>query len=184
MNTIIQHHNQEAEGLLQHFRKEMSMIRTGQANPSLLDHVMIEAYGTKTPLRELAAITVSDAKTLMIQPWDKNLLKDIERGINDARVGLSPAIQGAALRLSMPSLTEETRRDITKILKQKTEDAKQTLRKIRDHERESILQAEREKKITEDDRYRSQKELDDANHLYQDKIMTIALNKEKEIMTV
>lgn len=175
--------NQYAE-IIEHFKNDLRAVRTGRVSPALLDHCMIEAYGVKTPLRELASISTLDARTLAIQPWDKNIVKDIEKGIIEARVGGNPVVDGATVRLSIPQLTEESRRELGKIVSGKLEEERQSQRRVRDTIREQLVSDETAKNITEDDRYRMQKDLDTLTHEYQGKLIALAEEKVTEIMTI
>lgn len=184
MLSLIEQSKKEFESVIDHLKQQMKSVRTGRATPALVDHVMVEAYGVKTPLRELAAISTPDARTLIIQPWDANVIKDVEKGIQEARLNVSPVVEGKIIRLSIPSLTEESRGEIAKQVSEQLEDAKQMLRRVRDGVRETILGAEKERKITEDDRFRGQKDLDTFTQDYQKKLATIAEDKVKEVMTL
>lgn len=177
-------HAVEFEKVVGHLKDELRSLRTGRASAALVEHCIVEAYGTPTPLQHLASISVPDAKTLSINPWDKNILKDIERALSISQLGVNPLNDGTAIRLIMPSLTEENRKSLLKILGQKAEHAKIALRGIRDELREGIQKAERAKEITEDDRYALQKDLDGMTKEYTSSVDAIFEAKEKEIMTV
>lgn len=170
--------------VLEHFKQELKQVRTGRATPAIVDHVVVDAYGSRTPLRELASISVSDARTIVIQPWDASIVKAVEKGVQEARIGANAVVDGNILRISMPQLTEESRKELAKGVSERLEDAKQALRHVRDAVRESLLGAEKEKKITEDDRYRGQKDLDTMTAEYQTKLVSLAEEKVKEIMTI
>ena len=159
-------------------------MRTGRANAALIEHLVVEAYGSLTPLQHLASISVPDAKTITINPWDKSVLKDIERAISVANIGVNPLNDGVILRLVLPPLTEENRKALIKILGQRLEHAKIALRGIRDGIKDEIYKAEKAKEITEDDRYDLQKDLDDMTKEYTVVIEAFGETKEQEIMTV
>ncbi|MBI5621979.1 ribosome recycling factor [Candidatus Falkowbacteria bacterium] len=182
--SIVSEHNPECLKIIEHFRTELGSLRTGRAHPALLDSVMVNAYGTKTPLRQLGAIAVADAHSLTVEPWDKSLLKEVEKGIAEANLGLGTADQGSYIRVNVPAMTEETRKELAKLLKQKAETARISLRGLRDTIKETVTAAEKDKSITEDERYRLQKELDTLVSSYTDQIKTLAESKEAEIMTV
>ncbi|MBI4281620.1 ribosome recycling factor [Candidatus Uhrbacteria bacterium] len=183
-HPLIEAKKSEFTALLDHLKKELSSIRTGRASPALLEHVLVEAYGVKTPLAQLAALSVPDPKTLVIQPWDKNVLKDIERGIVASNIGMMPVVDGDRVRLTLPPLTEETRRQLTKVVKEKFEGSRQHLRRLRDTIRDTILAKEKEGGMSEDDRYRVQRELDEYIQEIQKQLTDSTEQKEKEIMTV
>ncbi len=170
--------------LVDHLKKELSSIRTGRASPALLEHVLVEAYGVKTPLAQLASLSVPDPKTLIVEPWDKNVLKDIERGIVASNIGMMPIVDGVRIRLTLPPLTEETRKQLAKVVKEKFEGSRQHLRRLRDSIRDGIIAKEKEGGMSEDDRYRVQRELDEYTHEVQKQLTDIVEQKEKEIMTV
>jgi len=174
----------EFDKAIEHLKNEIAALRTGRATPALVEDISVEAYGVKTPLKGLASVSVSDPKTLLIEPWDKGVLKEIEKSIQLANIGINPVNEGVRLRLSIPSLTEESRRELIKILQQKLEQSRISLRSIRDKVRGEIIEAERQKQITEDDRYRSQEKLDELIEEYHFRIKEIGEQKEKEIMTI
>lgn len=184
MHKFIEARKTDFTNITDHLKKELQGLRTGRATPTLVEHVLVEAYGVKTPIAQLASLSVPDARTLIVQPWDKNILKDIERGISVSNLGLAPVVDGAVIRLTLPALTEETRKQLVKTLKEKLEASRNTLRRLRDQIRETIVAAEKEKTVSEDDRYRAQRELDEHTKVIQDQLMNIAEQKEKEIMTV
>jgi ribosome recycling factor len=174
----------EFDKAIEHLKNEIAALRTGRATPALVEDILVEAYGVKTPLKGLASVSLSDPKTLLIEPWDKGVLKEIEKSIQLANIGINPVNEGARLRLSVPPLTEESRRELIKILQQKLEQSRISLRSIRDKIRSEIIEAEREKQLTEDDRYRSQEKLDELIEEYHFRIKEIGEQKEKEIMTI
>ncbi|MBI2483443.1 ribosome recycling factor [Candidatus Uhrbacteria bacterium] len=174
----------EFEKVVTHLAHELGSVRTGRATPALVDGVVAEAYGSQMSLQQLATITTVDARTLLIDPWDKTVLKEIEKAIRLAQPSLNPVSDGKMLRIPMPQLTEEARRDLTKLIGQKVEQAKQGIRKIRDDARTAILAAERAKELAEDDRYRLQKKLDELTEEYAAKLKEFGEKKVAEIMTV
>ncbi len=184
MHVIIDSHQPEFENAINHLKDELASLRTGRASPALVEGIPIEAYGTKSPLRQLASITTPDSKTILVDPWDKNVIKEIEKSINDANLGLSVVNEGKHLRLVIASLTEETRKDLIKVLNQKAENTRKTLRSLRDEIKEKIQRAEKEKEISEDEKFRLQKNLDEITAEYNNKIKELVEKKEKEIMTI
>ncbi len=184
MNTYIQAKQGELEKIIDFFRKEISVLRTGRANPAVLEGVMVEAYGTKTPLNGVASITVPDGQSMLIVPWDKNILKDVEKSIVEAELGLGVVNDGDKLRLTMPNMTEENRRDIVKRLNEKQENSRITLRQIRDDIKTEIEQAEKDKEITEDDKYKFLQELDEEINKQNNILKEMREKKEEDIMTI
>ncbi|MDP2693069.1 MAG: ribosome recycling factor [bacterium] len=172
------------EKTIEHLKGELSGLRTGRATPALVEDITVEAYGVKQQLKTLASISVSDAKTLTIEPWDKSILQAIEIAINNSQLGINAVNDGKLLRLPLPDLTQERRVELIKVLHQKLESARISLRQIRDEIKKEIEHLEKEKDITEDERYKHIDELDKSVREYNEKIKTIGEEKEKEINTV
>jgi ribosome recycling factor len=184
MNQYIQIKQKEFQGAIEFFKKDIANLRTGRANPAMLDGIMAEAYGVKTPLNGLANIAVADAKSMTISPWDKNILKDIEKAITAANLGIGVVNEGDKIRLTIPQITEENRKELARKLNEKMEDARIAVRKIRDEVKEDIEKDETDKKISEDDKFRFIKELDEEARNKNDEIKEIREKKEQEIMTI
>jgi ribosome recycling factor len=165
-------------------KKEIRGIRTNRANADLVSHILVDAYGVKTPLEQLATINVPEPRLIVIQPWDKNVIKDIEAALSRANLGTMPTVKEAAINVNLPSLNEETRKNLIKILHQKLESGRMNLRNLRDEIRSKIQKASREKTVTEDERYRLFDELDKKNAKFMDEVETIGDRKEKEINTI
>lgn len=183
-NQFIKNHEAEVEEAFEHFKKEMSALRTGRANPALVENLLVESYGAKTPLLQLASISVPEPRTISIDPWDKNLLKDIEKAINISDTGLKAVVDGKIIRINLPQMTQEDREKLVKVLKEKLEHAKVSVRSIREKIKEEIVEAEKKKELTEDDKFDFLKQLDDEIEEWNKKLNEMAQNKEKEIMTV
>src|SRR3989339_654971 len=184
MNNFVENNKEEFLKVIEHFKSEISSLRTGRAHSSIVDNVVVEAYGTRTPIRGLANIIIADPKTLVIEPWDKGLVKDIEKGILAANIGINPVNEGTKIRLSMPTLTEENRRDLIKILGQKLEQSRISARNVRDGIKDEINEAEKNKEISEDEKFRAQEELDKFVKTQNDEIKAIGDKKENELMTI
>ena len=165
-------------------RKELMGIRTGRANPALLDRVMVDYYGTHTPLKQLANISTPDGKCLVIQPYDKNALKDIEIGINKSDLGMTPNNDGNVIRIVVPVLTEERRKEMVKVIKKISEDGKIGIRNSRRDGLESIKKLEKEKQVSEDESRKQQELLQKLTDKYTKEIDDHCSNKEKEVMSV
>lgn len=170
--------------VLEHLKQALGSLRTGRANAAILDSVQVEAYGQRMPLKGVASVSVADARTLLVEPWDKNFVKEVEKAITEAKLGLNPINEGQMIRLPLPVLTEETRKDLVKILNQKLEQERIALRQLRDSVREKIMAAEKNKEIGEDQRFRLQQKLDEMAKDYNERIKAAGQEKEKEIMTV
>lgn len=168
---------------IEHLTKELTKIRAGKANPSMLNSVMVEAYGVQSPLNQLASITTPDARTLAIQPFDKSTLQDIEKGILQANIGLTPQNDGEFIRLNIPPLTEERRRAMVKQTKGEGEDAKISLRSARKEAMDFIKSLEKDG-LSEDMAKNAEEDVQKVVNEYTTKIEAIISNKEAEIMTV
>lgn len=165
---------------IDHLHEELGSLRTGRASPALVENVTIMAYGAPMELKGVASITVSDAKTIVIEPWDKSLLQAIEKGIRDADIGINPAVDGQLVRISLPQMTEENRKKLVKIMKEKIEEAKIALRGVREHGREALKKME----IGEDEKFKALDEMDKTTKDFTVLVDEIGVKKEEEIMTV
>jgi ribosome recycling factor len=169
---------------LEHLRAELSMVRSGRANPALVEQVKVEAYGTMTPLIELASINTPEPRLLVVQPWDKSIIKDVERALQAANVGASPIIEGNIIRLNLPALTEDRRRELVKLVKAKLEEGRVAVRNVREEALKQLKEQKNAGTVSEDDFFIAQKDLqkivDEAN----EHIKKEGDDKEKEIMTI
>ena len=184
MNKYIQAKQTDFGKIIDFFKKDISVLRTGRANPSILDGIAVDAYGTKTALVGLASVSVPEARSMVITPWDKNIIKEIEKAIAAAALGINPVNEGDKIRLIVPQLTEENRKDLVKKLSEKMENSRVSLRQIRDEIKESIEEAFSAKEISEDDKFRFIKELDEETSRQNDGLKKIKDKKEEEIMTI
>ena len=174
----------EFDDAIEHLRVELSNLRTGRANPSMVENIMVEAYGSRQALMGLASLSTPDARSIVIEPWDKSILKDIEKGIQEANIGINPTIQGSSVRVVMPALTEEGRRGLIKIMNEKLEETRIAIRGVRDRAKAAILDEEKKKMVTEDEKYKLLEQLDKTAAGFNERIKTIAAEKEKEVMTI
>jgi len=163
---------------------EYKTLRTGRASPGLIEKVMIDVYGTKTPIEHVAAISVEDARTLRIAPWDKTTIGPIQNAIDKANLGVSCAPDDRGLRVIVPSLTEETRKSMVRLVDERLETARISLRKLRDEAQQDITQKEKDKTISEDDRFRYKEELQKYIDLFSEKLEKLAKLKEEEMKTI
>jgi len=184
MNQYIESKRNDLVKVIDFFKKDISSLRTGRANPSILDGIMVEAYGAKTPLVGLASVSVPEARSIVISPWDKSVSKEIERAIVAADLGINPVNEGDKIRLVVPQLTEENRHELVKKLSEKMETARISLRKTRDEIKELIEAAFKNKGMSEDDKFRFFKELDEEIARLNDELKKIKDKKEEEIMTI
>lgn len=183
-NKFIEQKKIDFDGAIEHFKKDINSLRTGRAQTTLVENVMVEAYGAQTPLKQLAAISIPEAKSISIEPWDKNVIKAVEKALTYSNLGISIVNTGEKIIAQLPPMTEENRKELIKLLGQKAEIAKINLRKIRDEVKENILKAEKNKEITQDDKYQFLADLDNFVSDYNKKIEELSKRKEEEIMTV
>jgi ribosome recycling factor len=169
---------------IDHLKNEISVLRTGRATPALVEDIIVEAYGIKQQLKAVASISVADAKTLNIDPWDKGLTQAVEEAIRKSDIGINPVNDGTLIRLPLPELTAERRADLIKILHKKLEEARISVRKIREDIRGEIDKKEKSKEISEDEKYDFQDELDEVVQKYNKKIKKVGEDKEVEINKV
>jgi len=165
-------------------RKEFSSIRTGRASLALLDGIMVNYYDTLTPLQQLASLSIPESRQMAIQPWDPKTIPDIEKAILKSDLGLTPMNDGKMIRMSIPLLTEERRKQLVKIVKKKAEEAKVAVRNIRRDANEELKKLEKEKHLSEDEVKKSQDEIQKITDSYITRVDDVLANKEKEIMEV
>ncbi len=165
-------------------RAEFAAIRTGRATPALLDRLHVEAYGQAVPLKQIAGVTTPDARTLVITAWDRGVVGDIRKAIEKSDLGLTPNVDGTSIRLGIPPLNEERRRDLVKVLKKKAEDGKIAVRNVRHKAHDDLKTQLKDGEITEDDNKRMQDQLQKLTDRYVKDIDTLVATKEKDIMEV
>jgi ribosome recycling factor len=164
------------------FRRELAGIRTGRANVAMLDHVRVDYHGTQMPINQLGTVTIPDPMMLVISPWDPGAMPLIDKAIRTSDLGLNPTNDGKVIRLPIPSLTEERRKDLVKHLHKVLENHRTAMRNVRRDIKEAIEHLEKEKKVSEDERKRSVEELDKITHSETKKIEDLCASKEKEIL--
>ena len=184
MNQYLQAKQEEFTKAIDICKKDIASLRTGRANLAILEGVQVEAYGTKNSLSSLSSLSVSDAKSLVISPWDKNIMKDVEKAIVAANLGVGVVNEGDKIRITVPAMTEENRRELVKKLNEKMEKARITIRQTRDEIKEAIAKGEEDKEISEDDKFRFMKELDEEVGKKNEELKSIRDRKEEEIMTI
>jgi ribosome recycling factor len=184
IEQILSTHKDQFEKAMQHFVHELSGVRTGRANPALLNTVQVESYGAKMPLEHVASVTVSDAKTLAISPWDKGQLSAIEKAIQMANLGFNPSNDGNVIRITLPAMTEERRKEMVKMVGQISEHARIGIRSVREEIIKAMKKAESDGKISKDDLTHGQKKLQESVDKYNDEVKKLSGDKEKEVMTV
>ena len=169
---------------IESFQHEIASIRTGKATTTLLDRIKVEAYGQQMPLNQVGNVGVLDVHTLMVQIWDKSMVAATEKAIRDANLGLNPAADGQNIRVSIPPLTEERRKEFVKLTKKFGEDSKISLRNLRRDMIHEIEKLEKDKAISEDDKNKGKKDADELLHKFEKQLTDLTVLKEKEIMEV
>ncbi|MCK4523391.1 ribosome recycling factor [candidate division WOR-3 bacterium] len=167
---------------VENFKKELSKIRTGKANPALLESISVEYYGVNTPLNQLSNISTPDMRSFVIQPWDKSAISAIEKAIQKANIGLNPNSDGNIIRLQVPALTEETRKDIIKNIKRITEDNRVAARNVRRESMETLKNAKTNGEMPEDDEKRLEKDIQKLTDDYIGQMDELLVKKEKDIL--
>ena len=182
--TILNEASLRMQKAIDHLEEELLNVRAGKASPNVLNGVMVDYFGSQVPVSGAASVTVPDAKTILIQPWDKNMLRPIEKAIIDSNIGLTPSNNGEQIRLSIPPLTEERRKELTKQVKKYGESGKVAIRNIRRDAMEKFKAMEKKSEITEDDRKDYEKELQDITEKRCKQIDELTAKKEAELMAV
>ena len=177
-----------AEGKMQKsldaLKSDLQKVRTGRAHTGLLDHVQVDYYGSLVPVNQVANITLVDARTIGVQPWEKNMAQKIEKAIRDSDLGLNPASQGELIRVPMPALTEERRKELTKVVKHAGEECKVAVRNVRRDANEHLKKLLKDKEVTEDDERRAQDEVQRLTNNVVAEIDKLVQAKETEILAV
>jgi ribosome recycling factor len=172
------------EKVINAFQRELSTLRAGRATPALLDRIEVDYYGTVTPLNQLAGVSAPESRLLVIQPWDKQSIGDVEKAILKSDLGLTPTSDGNVIRLAIPQLTEERRKELVKVVRKKAEECKVSIRNIRRDANEEIKQLEKSSEITEDDRRLAQDKIQEITDKKIVEIDEVTAAKEKEMMEV
>ena len=176
--------SRDMEQVVASFSEEIKTLRTGRASATLVEDVLVSYYGTPTPLKHIASIAAPDPKMIVISPWDKSILSEVEQAIRTADLGISPVNDGTVVRVSIPPMTEDRRKELARKLHQMAEEVRVALRTIRRDAWEEIQGMEKQGKITEDDRYAAEKEVNTVIEEFHAKIESEVQAKDKEIMTV
>ena len=181
---VIQQTEHKMGVTVEKLREDFTRIRTGRASTGLLDKIKVDYYGCPTPINQVAQVGVGDAHTLTVQPWEKNRVKVVEKAIRDSDLGLNPATSGDVIRVPLPPLTEERRRELSKIVKGFGEDAKVAVRNLRRDANGQIERLEKDKEISEDDQRRFETDIQKLTDRYVAEIDKVITEKEKEIMSI
>jgi len=175
---------EELSKIISYLKSELSAVRTGRAHASLVEDLEVLAYGQKMLLKELASITVPEPQLIVIEPWDKSIIQDIEKAFRNSKLGLSPAVDEQIIRVPVPPLSEERRQEFVKLVKQKVEEARQKVRDARQEAIEEIRRQEKDKEISEDEKFRLQKEVQREVDECNQEIQEIGEAKESEILRI
>jgi ribosome recycling factor len=175
---------QKMQKSVEALKTDLAKVRTGRAHVGLLDHVQVEYYGSMVPVNQVANITLIDARTIGVQPWEKNMFNKVEKAIRDCDLGLNPANQGDIIRVPMPPLTEDRRRELTKVVKHEGENAKVAVRNLRRDANNHLKDAVKDKTISEDDERRTQEEVQKLTDKYIAEIDKLLAQKEQELMQI
>ncbi len=175
---------QKMQKSLESLKLDLSKVRTGRAHTGLLDHIMVDYYGTPTSINQVASVNLADARTITVAPWEKKMLTSIEKAIRNSDLGLNPVTVGELIRVPMPALTEERRRDLTKIVKNECESARIAMRNIRRDANAHLKELLKEKKVAEDEERRGQEEVQKLTDRYIAEIDKVLQTKETELMAI
>ena len=184
MNEIISKAESRMEKRLSHLADDYAAIRAGRANPAVLDKVMVDYYGAPTPINQLAAVSVTEARTLMVQPWDASVLRAVEKAIQTSDVGINPQNDGKALRLVFPPLTEDRRKEIVKEASKMAEETKVSVRNVRRDAVDKVKAKKKDGELTEDDLKKAEKKIQDLTDRFVKEIDKMAEKKQKEVMSI
>jgi len=182
LDKLMQDTEEAMQKAVEAISKEMASIRTGIASVSLLDNIKVECYGTSTPINQVATVSAPEPKLLMIQPWDKSIIPNIEKAIYGSDLGLTPVNDGKVIRLKVPSLTEERRKELTKLVGRLAEEGKISIRRTRSDTNKILKDMEKEKEISEDDRIRYENEVQKLTDKYCGEIDILLERKKEELM--
>lgn len=184
INEILRDAKSRMEKSIDALKQELAKLRTGRAHPTLIEHVMVSYYGNPTPLSQVANIAIENSRTLMVTPWEKNLVPDIEKAILTANLGLNPNTSGTVIRIPMPPLTEERRKSLVKVVGSEAERARVAVRNIRRDANQELKTLLKEKKISEDEERGAQTTVQKATDECVKQIDTLSVAKEKDLMEI
>lgn len=175
---------QKMQKSIETLKADLAKVRTGRAHVGILDHVMVDYYGTPTQISQVANLTLLDARTIGVQPWEKKMIAAIEKAIRESDLGLNPATVGEVIRVPTPALTEERRKEMVKLVRSEAEDAKIAIRNIRRDANESLKKLLKDKAISEDDERRTQDDVQKLTDKFVAEVDKLVAEKEKDVMTV
>jgi ribosome recycling factor len=184
IDSVYKEIKQKMSKTIEALNSELSKIRTGRAHPSLIESVQVDCYGSKTPLNQLASISIADSRSLLVTPWDKSTVSSIEKAILSADLGLNPIGLGNAIKVPMPSLTEDRRKDLTKVVKNEAEVARVSIRNVRRDANNKFKDMVKDKSITEDDERKAVEQVQRITNDFVKSIDGIIKEKEKDLMEI
>jgi len=183
-DDVIKHATDSMNKSMENLHRELATVRTGKANPALLDAVRVNYYGQTVPLNQVANIAVPEARLITVQPWEKNMVPEVEKAIQASELGLNPQSDGTLIRLPIPPLTEERRKDLVKLVKRYAEESRVSVRNIRRDANERFKKLEKDHTISEDQMHTKQDEVQKLTNNYIEQIDGIVVSKEKEVMEI
>ena len=182
--SSLQKAKQRMESALESLRREFAGVRTGKASPQLLDTIRVEAYGSKVPLNQVGTVAAPEPRMLTVQPWDRGLMKDIERALRESDLGLNPSNDGQIIRIPIPALTEERRKEYVRLLHKLSEEARVAIRQARKDANEEVKHRQKKEGLSEDDVHREEKEVQKLTDQYIARVEEMLKHKEAEVMEV
>ncbi|HEX5429666.1 MAG TPA: ribosome recycling factor [Patescibacteria group bacterium] len=182
--NILDQKQDEFQKIVDHLKGELATLRTGRANSALVEQLSVEYYGAPTPLIQIAQISVPEPRVIAIQPYDKSALKDIEKAIQQSNIGIQPVNDGNFVRLNIPAMTEERRKELVKVVGQMAEKARVSVRNVREDVWKEVQRMEKDDEISEDDKIAAKEELQEVVDRFNEEIKKITELKEKEVMTI
>jgi len=185
-NSIQKQQEAEMQKALEHTLAEFNSLHTGKASPAMVEAVVVDvaAYGSSMPLRDIAAITTPDARTIQIQPWDKTVIKDVEKALQKANTGINPVVDGALVRMNIPELSKERRQELAKVAHKHAEDGRISVRQARRNAMDALKASEKEESLSEDDVKRVEKEIQKTTDDFVEKINAALAHKEEELLRI
>lgn len=180
IDALLEEADHKMDQAVAHANQEFGTIRTGRANPNLLNRITVDYYGAETPLQQIAGVSVPDARLLVVQPYDKSVIGDIERAIQESDLGLNPSNDGTVIRLAFPTLTEERRKELIKVVRGLAEDGRVAIRNVRRHAKDAIEAED----VSEDDIHRAEKTLQEMTDRHVEKLDELLAAKEEELLEV
>jgi len=184
IDDILAEASQKMDSAVKHCRNEIAKIRTGRANPGLITDLLVQYYGAPTPLQQLAGVSAPEPRMLVVSPYDRNAMKEIERAIQSSDLGLNPSNDGEVIRVVFPELTEERRRQFVRLTKERAEEGRTAVRNVRRHAKSDIEELSREGMVSEDDARRADKRVQDMTDQHVQQIDQIVATKQKELLEI